>query len=188
MQEQNTPRLETERLILRRFEARDIEAILAIYGDREANRFLPWFPIETLSAARAIFEEKYAAAYREPRGYRYAICLKADDVPIGYVHVGMDESHDFGYGLRSAFWRLGIASEACAAVAEQLRRDGLPFITATHDEQNPRSGAVMRKIGMQYRYSYKEQWQPKNIPVVFCMYQLNFDGSDRVYNAYRERD
>ena len=32
----------------------------------------------------------------------------------------------------------------------------------------------MRNVGMKYRYSYEEQWQPKDIPVTFRMYQLNF--------------
>ena len=35
------------------------------------------------------------------------------------------------------------------------------------------------------KYSYEELWQPKNIPVTFRMYQINFDGSDdRVYKKY----
>ena len=64
----------------------------------------------------------------------------------------------------------------------------MPFITATHDIKNPRSGEVMKKLGMIYQYSYEEQWQPKNIPVTFRMYQLNFDGeNDRVYKKYWEQ-
>ncbi len=35
---------------------------------------------------------------------------------------------------------------------------------------------------MEYKYSYEEQWQPKDILVTFRMYQLNLDGNDeRVY-------
>ena len=97
----------------------------------------------------------------------------------------MDEAHDFGYALRKEFWHQGIVTEAAKAVIEQVKKDGLPYITATHDRNNPRSGGVMRNIGMKYQYSYEEQWQPKNIPVVFRMYQLNFDGNqERVYKKY----
>ncbi len=39
-----------------------------------------------------------------------------------------------------------------------LRQDGIPYITATHDKNNPRSGDVMRRLGMKYCYSYEEQW------------------------------
>ena len=46
----------------------------------------------------------------------------------------------------------------------------------------------MKKIGMTYRYSYEELWQPKNIPVVFRMYQLNFSREDGwTYRKYWDR-
>lgn len=61
----------------------------------------------------------------------------------------------------------------------------LPYLTATHGRDNPRSGAVMQRIGMTYCYTYRERWQPKNRWVYFRMYQLNLDGQqDRVYKAY----
>lgn len=40
----------------------------------------------------------------------------------------------------------------------------------------------MQAIGMKYRYSYNELWQPKNKWVTFRMYQLNLDGQEnRIY-------
>lgn len=183
----NTPTLETKRLILRRFKESDIEALLAIYSDEEVNAYLPWFPLQTLDEAAALYQEKYAKAYEKPQGYNYAICLKSDNVPIGYVHVGDSDSYDFGYGLRKEYWHQGIVTEAGKAVIEQLRTDGIPYITATHDRNNPRSGGVMVNLGMSYCYSYEEQWQPKDFLVVFRMYQLNLDGQkDRVYKKYWE--
>lgn len=180
----NTPRLETERLILRKFTADDTEALYRILGDREVNTFLPWFPLKSIEEARVLFETRYAAVYEKERGYLYAVCLKEDDCPIGYVNAGTEGGYDLGYGLRKEFWGRGIVTEAGKAAIDQARRDGLPFITATHDVNNPRSGAVMRRLGMTYRYSYEEQWQPKDILVVFRMYQLNFDGSCGVFRQY----
>ncbi len=181
----NTPTLTTERLILRRFTEEDLSALFDIYRDEEVNTFLPWFPLQTLEEARAFYETRFASNYQREKGYDYAICLKEDNVPIGYVNVSMEESYDLGYGLRKEFWHRGIVTEACRAVVEQLRRDGIPYITATHDVQNPRSGEVMKKLGMRYQYSYEEQWQPKDRAVVFRMYQLNLDGDeDRVYRKY----
>ncbi len=181
----NTPRLKTERLLLRKFTEHDLEAIYQIYSDEEVNTFLPWFPLKSMEEAKTLFEKQYALEYAKPQAYAYAVCLKKDDIPIGYVHVSTEEPYDFGYGLRKEFWHQGIMTEAGKAVAEQVRRDGLPYITATHDRKNPRSGGVMRQMGMRYQYSYEEQWQPKDIPVVFRMYQLNFDEQkDRVYKKY----
>ena len=181
----NTPVLTTDRLILRKYTEDDLDALFPILRDEEVNRFLPWFPVKDMAETRRFYEKHYASEYAHLRGYAYAICLKEDDVPIGYLKVDMREAHDFGYGLRREFWHRGIVTEAARAVVEQVRRDGLPFITATHDRNNPRSGGVMRNVGMTYRYSYEEQWHPKDIPVVFRMYQLNLDGDeDRVYTKY----
>lgn len=97
----------------------------------------------------------------------------------------MGDSYDFGYGLSKEFWHKGIVSEAGRAVVKQLKADGIPYITATHDIHNPRSGYVMKGLGMKYRYTYEEQVQPKDILVTFRMYQLNLDGrEDRVYRKY----
>ena len=108
----NTPTLETERLILRKFTENDLEALYQIYRDPDVNRFLPWFPLQSMDEARKFFEDRYASLYAEPQAYAYAICLKRGNRPIGYVKVDMAEPHDFGYGLRAEFWHQGIATEA----------------------------------------------------------------------------
>ena len=173
-------RMETDRLLLRRFKVSDMEAIYLLFSDKEVNTFLPWYPVKDMNEAKIFFEK-----HLKDKEYCFTICLKEDDYPIGYVHVEEDDSHDFGYALRKEYWHQGIVSEASNAVIEFLKEEGIPYITATHDKNNPRSGAVMRRIGMKYCYSYKEQWQPKNFLVVFRMYQLNLDGQkNRVYQKY----
>lgn len=176
--QKNTLTLKTERLILRKFEEKDMEALFQILKDEEANRFLPWYPVKNLEETRKFYEERYASEYALPQAYAYAICLKEDNYPIGYIKVDTAEPYDLGYGLRREFWNKGIASEAARAVVQQVKKDKMPYITATHDQNNPGSGSVMRKIGMRYCYSYEEQWQPKNFPVVFRMYQLNLNDND----------
>ena len=127
----NTPILETSRLILRKFTERDMEALFLILKDEEANKFLPWYPVKDLEETRRFYQERYAAKYGQPQAYAYAICLKTDNFPIGYVKVDMEEHHDFGYGLRKEFWHRGIATEAGGAVIAQVRKDGLPYIRRT---------------------------------------------------------
>lgn len=86
------------------------------------------------------------------------------------------------------FYEERYATEAGRAVIEQVKKDGMSYITATHDRNNPRSGMVMRACGMKYCYTYEEQWQPKDFPVFFRMYQLNFDGNeDFVYKKYWDK-
>lgn len=182
----NTPTLKTKRLLLRRFSIADIKSYFHIMSDDTVNEFLPWFPLKDLEEARSDLQERFLNSYDVPKGFKYAICLQSDNIPIGYVNVSSDDSFDFGYGLSKGFWHKGIVTEACRAVTEQLKKSNIPFITATHDVNNPRSGRVMSNIGMTYRYSYKELWQPKNIWVTFRMYQLNFDKNDSTYRKYWE--
>jgi len=107
--------------------------------------------VKSLEETKKFYEERYASKYVQSQGYAYAICLKENDFPVGYIKVDMEEHHDFGYGLRKEFWQKGIATEAGKAVVEQVKKDGL-------------------------------QWQPKDFPVIFRMYQLNLDGNaDFVY-------
>lgn len=184
----NTPTIETERLILRKFAESDLKALYEIYSDEEVNTFLPWFPLKTIEEAKVFYETHFASKYEQENAYNYAVCLKENDVPIGYVNVGAADSYDFGYGLRKKFWNQGIITEASRAVIMQLKNDGIPYITATHDIKNSRSGNVMKKLGMKYQYSYEEKWQPKDILVTFKMFQLNLDGNEtRVYKKYWEQ-
>ncbi len=187
MNEMNTPPLQTERLVLRRFTEEDIPAVFAIYSDEEANTYLPMFPLKTMEEAAEHYQRKYARLYSQPMGCAYAVCLKEGGGPIGYVHSDMEAPYDFSYGFMKAYWGRGYASEAARAAAVWLKQAGLPYITATHDVNNPGSGRVMRALGMDYKYSYKEQWQPKNFPVIFRMYQLNLNGFHDTYMGYWEK-
>ncbi|MBC5689443.1 GNAT family N-acetyltransferase [Mediterraneibacter sp. NSJ-55] len=173
-------RIETERLIVRRFEEKDMGALYLLLKDETVNTFLPWLPVKNMEETRDFYEKQV-----RDKTYYYAICLREKDEPIGYVKADTDDGYDFGYALRKEFWHKGFVTEASRILVEQLRKDGIPYITATHDRNNPRSGGVMQRIGMKYCYSYEELWQPKNFLVTFRMYQLNLDGQeDRVYKKY----
>ena len=170
----------TERLTLRAYMPSDAAAMYELLSDETVNRFLPWFPVKSVDEADAFCRERYNG------DFSYLICLEGR--PAGYVKLEKSGSHDLGYAVRRELWRQGIASEAASALLFAAKDAGIPFVTATHDRENPASGGVMRKIGMKYRYSYEEFWRPKNYPVIFRMYQLNFSApEDFVYPEYRER-
>lgn len=185
----NSPTLTSNRLILRRFVPEDTAALLRLLQDPEVNTFLPWSPLQTMEQAAQFLQQRYLDSYSQPVGYRYAICLKEDTTPIGYINVGEAPSYDLGYGLCREYWHQGIVSEAAACLLQHLRQQQtIPYLTATHDVNNPHSGDVMKKIGMHYCYSYREQWQPKDISVVFRMYQCSLDGASHpVYREYWDR-
>ena len=123
----NTPTLETERLLLRRFSEKDLYALFKIHSDKDVNTYLPWFPLQSIEEASLFLRERYLDTYRQPYGYKYAICLKNDNIPIGYVNIDINEPHDLGYGLLKAFWRNGIVTEAANAVIHQVKK--MAFLT-----------------------------------------------------------
>ena len=65
--------LETERLILRKFTEKDMEALFLILKDEEVNRFLPWYPVKNLEETKEFYEERYASKYAQSQAYAYAI-------------------------------------------------------------------------------------------------------------------
>lgn len=174
------PMLKTPRLLLRPFAPEDLPALFELLRDEEVNRFLPWFPVKTPDETRLFYRQRFAR-------FAWALCLKEDNVPIGYISVGEEAPYDFGYALSRAHWGRGLMTEAARAAVGELERLGLPYLTATHDRNNPQSGRVMQKTGMIYRYSYEEQWQPKDFPVIFRMYQRNFTADGNfVYTGYQD--
>jgi len=179
IKKENTPYIETERLILRKFIESDIPDMFRIYSDTEVNTFLPWFPLESEEETREYLHDHIFAEYKKEIAYRYAIVWKKTNHVIGYVSIGsIDEEQacgDLGYGLMKDYWNRGIMAEASKAVLEKAEENGFRYVTATHDINNPSSGKVMLKSGMTYRYSYDEQWQPKDFKVTFKLYRIDFD-------------
>lgn len=45
----------------------------------------------------------------------------------------------------------------------------------------------MTRAGMTYRYTYLEQWQPKDIPVHFRLWQVDLAPGVPTYRAYWDR-
>lgn len=176
----------TNRLILRKFYESDIKSIFQIFHDDEVNKFLPWYKLDNIEEAKIFYNEKYKNYYENGGKLKFAICLKEDNIPIGYINIAENESFDLGYGLLTPYWNKGIVTEAGEAIIDLAKREGIPYITATHDINNSASGRVMKKLGLVYKYTYEELWMPKNYIVHFRMYQLNFDNSSFTYNKYWE--
>ncbi len=150
-----TVRLETERLILRRFEKDDAEAMFRNWAsDSEVTRFLTWPAHSSVDVSRRVLDD-WVAAYANDGYYQWAIVLKEIGEPIGGISVvRMDESvgaAEVGYCIGRSWWHRGITSEALRAVMDFLfDQVGFDRIAARHDVNNPHSGMVMRKCGMKY--------------------------------------
>ena len=148
--------LETDRLILRKFQLNDAENMFINWAaSPEVTRYVTWFPHSSVEISRNVIEA-WIDEYQEPDYYQWAIVLKErGDDPIGSISV---VAHDdrlmiahIGYCIGRRWWHRGIMTESLQAVIGFLfDAVGVMRIESRHDPRNPHSGAVMRKCGMQY--------------------------------------
>ena len=151
-----TQYIETNRLILRRFETADAQAMFDNWAsDGEVTKYLTWPTHTDVSVTEQVLAD-WVFQYTNDDFYNWAIVLKANGPqPIGNVSVvrwaGKGDIPIGGYCLGRRWWRRGIMTEAWGAVIDFLfERVGVERITSYHDLNNPYSGDVMRKCGMRF--------------------------------------
>ena len=85
MQHLGTKRIETERLILRRFHLDDAQAMFQNWAsDPEVTRFLTWPTHESVEISSMVLAD-WTSHYGEDHYYQWAIELKGLGQPIGSV-------------------------------------------------------------------------------------------------------
>lgn len=151
-----TQRLETERLVLRRYVAEDAAAMYKNWAsDKEVTKFLMWPAHQSQEVSQGVIEE-WVKLYSDEKVYHWAIVLKDNgDEPVGDIAVlHMEENIAMvhvGYCIGRAWWHKGIMSEALKAVMDFLFDVvDVNRIESRHDPRNSNSGKVMRKCGMKY--------------------------------------
>lgn len=153
MQHKGTVRLETERLILRRFTAEDAPEMYQNWAcSEEVARYLTWEPHAGIGVTEALLRD-WVAAYASPDCYNWGLELKSDGTLIGNISVVKQRAEtacaELGWCMGTAWWGHGYMPEAGSAVLQYLfEQVGFHRIMAAHDIDNPKSGRVMEKIGM----------------------------------------
>ena len=123
-------------------------------SDPEVTKYLTWATYEKVECAYPILD-LWIRAYEKPEFYQWMIVLKELEEPIGSISVVRQndrvEEAEIGYCIGRRWWHKGIMTEALAAVVNYLFGEvGMNRVAARHDPNNPHSGGVMRKCGMQY--------------------------------------
>ena len=150
-----TQKLETERLILRRFVIEDSAAMYNNWAsDEEVTKYLTWPTHSSQEISKSTIED-WVNSYSDKSYYLWAIVLKDKGEPVGsisVVHTNENVSKvEIGYCIGKAWWHKGITSEALKAVMDFLFDVvDVNRIEARHDPRNPNSGKVMKKCGMKY--------------------------------------
>lgn len=153
MENKGTKRLETDRLILRRFIIEDAEMMYQNWAsDPEVTRFLTWPTHPNVNVTKTLLED-WIKRYEDNATYNWVMELKDTHEVIGNISVVKlredISAADMGYCMGRAWWGKGLMPEALRAVIDYLFAEvGVNRIAACHDVNNPKSGRVMDKAGM----------------------------------------
>lgn len=157
-----TQTIETARLILRKFEMADADAMFHNWAsDPEVTKFLTWPTHPSVEVTKFVLGD-WVKSYESSSYYQWAIVLKENgSEPIGSIAVvHMDDAVDMvhvGYCIGRNWWRKGIMTEALNAVIDFFFYSvNVNRVEARHDTNNPNSGAVMRKCGMTYEGTLRQ--------------------------------
>lgn len=173
MEHIGTQTIETERLILRRFELSDAQNMFDNYcGKEKVTEFLSWDAHKTVEDTKSYLTDVVLPNYDLINTYCWAIVWKETNEVIGCIDVcAKDERRrcaELGWVIGDEYWGRGIMPEAATSVLKYLFAVGYERIQATHHVQNKKSGRVMEKIGMQCEGIHKKFSMFKNDTLVDC--------------------
>ena len=151
-----TPRIETDRLVLRRWDVtRDLDAWAAICADPAVMRYIGDGSVATRAECEERLEQ-FVTAWRELGFGLFAVERRDTGEFIGNTGLAVPDflpeilpAVEIGWRLGRAHWGQGFATEAArAALAFAWDPVGLDRVVSVHAVGNDPSGNVMQKIGM----------------------------------------
>lgn len=148
-----TVNLQTERLLLRRFDFNDIESMLNNWIANpiiQHNYGEPTY--ETKDSVRQLLY-KWVPQYQSDSFYRWAIILKETNENIGQIAFCRvyteNEIAEIEYCIGESYWGNSYASEALKIILKySFENPEFSKLEAFHRIENPNSGRVLQKVGM----------------------------------------
>ena len=144
-----SPKLETDRLILRRYCELDLDAFYEILHDDRLHEYISFPDLskeEELLYIHNCMDEADTSKYE-----KWSIVLKDSNEIVGNISVNsVNKKHNYcnvGYVIRYDFWRNGYASEALDCVSKYLLKSGYHLVECSCNELNIGSSKAMIKAG-----------------------------------------
>ena len=156
-----TRMIETERLILRRFEYTDDESMLKYWVADPAIQSMYSEPIYSTKQEVKELLDKYIGGYAKDDYYRWAVILKTTNECIGQIaYFLVDSKNHFAeieYCVGSSFQRKGLATEATKSVIQYgFENMNLHKVQICHKSINLPSRKVIEKCGFVYEGTLRD--------------------------------
>lgn len=153
--------IETERLVLRRFETYDVENVFENWASDEEVQSLYSEPVyQNIEEVKELIN-KYIDNYKSSSYYRWAIILKDNNQCIGQIAYFMvNEKNHFAeleYCIGREFQGFGFATEATKEVIRfGFKKMNLHKVQICHKEMNEKSKNVIKKCGLTYEGTLRD--------------------------------
>jgi RimJ/RimL family protein N-acetyltransferase len=164
--------LQTQRLVLRRFDAGDAQFILELVNDPDWLRYIGDKSVRNLDDARGYIQKGPMDMYGRHGFGLYCVELKSDATPIGMCGLLKRETLedvDIGFAFLPQFRSQGYAHEAAlATLAYGADVLGLKRIVATTTPDNAASGRLLRKVGLRFERMFTVPGENREVRLYGC--------------------
>ena len=168
------PILETERLILRPPALEDAEACFSWKSDERVTKYMSYSTNTDISQTIQWIQ----STLTDDTDWNWVFVLKEENRVIGSGSIGPSSKQKgywgIGYNLHFDYWHKGYCTEAMQAIIDFAYRElGVKKICSSHAADNPRSGRVMEKCGLQfYRTGTYTKPDGETFPIKFYKMEL----------------
>lgn len=157
-------RLDTERLVIRPFQAEDIQDVFAIYSDREVCQYLLHGEWRVDNMEEKFNKKRVNRSLTQNTMISLAVVL--DEQVIGDLsawYTDMKDTVEIGYSFSSLSGGKGYATEAVGSLVAHLFNDHrVHRIQATLDARNTASQKLCERIGMRKEAHFIQDYWNKN--------------------------
>lgn len=185
MNHKGTKTIETNKLVLRKLTLDDANSMFSNWcNDDEVTKFLTWPTHSSVDVTKKVLDE-WTKEYEKDDYYQWGIELKDSNELVGSISVVAQSEENktaaIGYCIGKKWWNQGITSEALSGVLKFLF-DEVEFnrLEAQHDPENPHSGMVMKKAGLQYEGTLRKSHLTNRGIVDVCVYSILKEDYDKL--------
>ena len=155
-----SPKIETERLILRHMRVSDARDMYDYAHRPEVTRYLLWAPHDSIEYTRSYLKQ-VERCYRQGSFHDFGVILKDNNRLIGtcgFARIDKANSTaEAGYVINPDFWGRGYAAEALSAIiALGFEKSTFNRIESRYMVDNHASRRVMEKSGMTFEGVHRQ--------------------------------
>ena len=150
-------KIETARLILRRWKESDAENLYKYASDPDVGPIAGWPPHKSIEESKDVIKNVFCGPQC------YAVCLKENNAAIGAIELKLngktdmtdkDDECELGYWLGKEFWGRGLIPEAAKALLQHgFENLKMKTVWCGYYDGNLKSKRVQEKLGFVYHHT-----------------------------------